>query len=97
MLPKAEYRGKQCLLYDVGSALCDRGLESGWYAVRQNNKYVEMPTSCPSTFSCDTAAPIWLNGTLCNYDQLQKLSDHRACQFQVTAVLIAYFFYYYYS
>ncbi|CAC5369377.1 unnamed protein product [Mytilus coruscus] len=77
LLPKAEYRGKQCLLYDVGSATCDRGLDSGWYAVKQNNKYVEMPTSCPPPFSCDTAAPIWLNGS--NPNSTEGIVERQLC------------------
>ncbi|XP_071177283.1 uncharacterized protein [Mytilus edulis] len=77
LLPKAEYRGKQCLLYDVGSATCDRGLDSGWYAVKQNNKFVEMPTSCPPTFSCDTAAPIWLNGS--NPNSTEGIVERQLC------------------
>lgn len=77
MLPQAEYRGEQCLLYDVGSALCDRGIDSGWYAVKQNKTYVEMPTSCPLPLSCGTSAPIWLNGS--NPNNTEGIVERQLC------------------
>jgi hypothetical protein len=73
-LPDAELRGQRCLLYDIGTALCDRLRDTGWYAVKYENVYLEMQNSCPTPFSCDTAAPIWLNGKLGYYflDILRK-------------------------
>ncbi|XP_025080059.1 von Willebrand factor D and EGF domain-containing protein-like [Pomacea canaliculata] len=39
---------------------CDRFLDPGWYRFAGGG----MPTTCPSSFSCGTQAPIWMNGQL---------------------------------
>ena len=39
---------------------CDRLLMDGWYSFKE----AEMPfDTCPSTYSCGTHIPIWINGT----------------------------------
>lgn len=42
---------------------CDRPFEDGWYTFKkQHNKRIEMATSCPPVFSCESTHPVWLNG-----------------------------------
>ncbi|XP_071136701.1 uncharacterized protein [Mytilus edulis] len=61
---RAGLRGTMCKIYDVETAVCDRLLKPGWYKAEENGIPMDMPTYCVDSYSCGTAAPIWLNGSL---------------------------------
>lgn len=63
-LEKADFRGTECHVYDVGSALCDRLPinKKEWFTAKRSGVILEMPLLCPDPYACGTSAPIWLNG-----------------------------------
>lgn len=61
-ISRAGLRGTMCKIYDVETTVCDRLLRPGWYKVEEKGIPMNMPTYCVDSYSCGTAAPIWLNG-----------------------------------
>ncbi|KAL2101905.1 hypothetical protein ACEWY4_003666 [Coilia grayii] len=50
--------------HNVSVFRCDRHVQwQGWYLLAHQNYSVRMPESCVPTYSCGTAAPLWLNGS----------------------------------
>ncbi|CAG2253688.1 unnamed protein product [Mytilus edulis] len=74
---RAGLRGTMCKIYDVETTVCDRLLRPGWYKVVENGIPFDMPTYCVDSYSCGTATPIWLNGSLSL--QPYETADRTAC------------------
>lgn len=67
---RAGLRGTMCKIYDVETAVCDRLLKPGWYKAEENGIPMDMPTYCVDSYSCGTAAPIWLNGEYLGHQKI---------------------------
>lgn len=61
-LQNAGLRGSICTLHDVSNPICDRLQTAGWYNIKVNGMYQDMPTRCISGGNCGTSSSIWLNG-----------------------------------